>query len=402
MTFDLRNMMELNLFNFVLIIYLLPNFSHNKRSVYHSIIEKLTFKMNNSYLCTTKCDNTMKHNTLICRKKVLHRKEKRKIRERIGHKKIISRRLRELAVRNRPSANKKHKQTTKKKSPFVDQLPMIFSVSENLEGVIVFINGMKKYKYNDISNVIFDMSQIEEIDICAIVIFLTALQQLSLDNISYCGNLPDNKKCREIFEESGFLEHMKIIGGGKDKIHVDTNLIVKRGYNKAEGEITGKTIKSALKKLTGTEQHYQPVQGIVLEMIGNAIEHAYTTNKHWLFCVNSTDDEITFIVSDAGKGIIKTLKKKYKDELIDTFFRKDINVLNRAFDKKYGSATKEVNRNRGLPMIKGMFEDNRIKGLKVITNNVLLDFENKNYSRELGIQYAGTLYLCKIDKTNLE
>lgn len=391
-----------NLFNFMQFIYLLLNFVQSKLSIYYSIIKKVTFKMNNSYICITKCDNIMKRNTLDYRKKLLHRKEKRKIRERIGHKIVISRKLSELAVKNKSSVNRNYNKITKNRSPFFAHLPTKFSVSENLDGVIEFINGMKKYKYCDISNVVFDMSQIEEIDVCAIVIFLTALQQLSIDHISYCGNMPDNKKCRGIFEESGFLEHMKVIGGAKEKIHVDTNLIVKRGYNKAEGEITGKAIKLALKKLTGTEQHYQPVQGIVLEMIGNAIEHAYTTNKHWLFCVNSTDNEITFIVSDAGKGIIKTLKKKYKDEIIDTLFRRDINVLSRAFDKKYGSATEEVNRNRGLPMIKGMFEDNRIKGLKVITNNVLLDFENKNCSRELGIHYAGTLYLCKIDKTNLE
>ena len=66
---------------------------------------------------------------------------------------------------------------------------------------------------------------------------------------------------------------------------------------------------------------------------------------------------------------------------MDTLKRKD-EILKGAFDKTYGSATKEGNRNKGLPAVKAGFKNEIIGKLKVLTNNVILHFDDDTLSKE--------------------
>lgn len=282
------------------------------------------------------------------------------------------------------------------------KLPCDFSIDSNIEGVVAFFKGFSAYKYNHIKKVDFDMSNVNNIDIGAIVMLLTHVTKLADEKIFVTGNYPEDENCRQIFEESGFFKHVQEINTQKKNRSNKFNLIVKTGRTKTESVLTGTTIKEAVKHITGSEQHYTPVQSIVQEMAGNAVEHAYGERKFWLFCVNLLNDELIFVLSDAGKGILKTLNRKYK-KIIDTLSLKDnTEILFRAYEKKYNSVTDEVNRNKGLPLIKHISDKRRIMDLKVITNDVYLDFDNLNKSKNLNHKYSGTLYLWKINKEILE
>lgn len=282
------------------------------------------------------------------------------------------------------------------------RLPSEFSINSNIEEVVAFFSDFSTYKYKHVRKVDFDMSDVTMIDIGAIVMLLTHVTKLVDEQIFVTGNYPKDERCRLIFEDSGFLEHVKEINARKKNSNCEFNLIVKTGRTKTESVLTGTTIKKALKHITGSEQHYTPVQSIVQEMAGNAVEHAYGERKFWLFCVNLSNDELVFVLSDAGKGILNTLNRKYK-KIIDTLSLKDNKeILYRAYEKKYNSITDEVNRNKGLPLIKHISDKRRIKDLKVVTNNVYLDFNNLNESKNLKHKYSGTLYIWKIDKEILE
>lgn len=282
------------------------------------------------------------------------------------------------------------------------KLPKVFSVEKNINGVVEFFAQFSKFKYQGVQHIAFDMSEIVDIDISAIVMFLTKITQLSNDGIRYIGNVPENEKCRLIFEESGFLQHMSNIQGRKFENSNECNLIVKRGQAETESELTGKTIKKAVCKLTGSEKHYTPVQSIVQEMAGNSVEHAYAHNKHWLFCVNVNDDCITFILSDGGKGILKTLNRKYKKVIDAIKLTDNVDILQRAFEKKYNSASDEPNRNKGLPLIKKISDDKKVLDLRVLTNDVYLNLENQNNSKLISSKYSGTLYIWTVTKAILE
>lgn len=97
-----------------------------------------------------------------------------------------------------------------------------------------------------------------------------------------------------------------------------------------------------------------------------------------------------------GKGILETLKKRFGLVLKDIFTLKSPNdILKGAFDKKYGSTTQEVNRNKGLPAVKSHWEQGTINSLKVLTNNVILHFDSNELSETFSKgspRFRGTFY----------
>ena len=104
-----------------------------------------------------------------------------------------------------------------------------------------------------------------------------------------------------------------------------------------------------------------------------------------------------------GNGILTTLNRKFMHKIAERLSNTNQNyrVLYSAFEKKYGSSTGDNNRNRGLPLILKRFEQEYISELKVITNNVFLDFENINNSKELKTELKGTFYHWTLTKENI-
>lgn len=87
--------------------------------------------------------------------------------------------------------------------------------------------------------------------------------------------------------------------------------------------------------------------------------------------------------------------------MIHLCFNSRLDILKGAFDKKYGSSTKEVNRNKGLPAVKSMMDDGAILDLVVLTNDVIWFCNNEQRSRNFDkgkARFRGTLYQWTITK----
>lgn len=75
-------------------------------------------------------------------------------------------------------------------------------------------------------------------------------------------------------------------------------------------------------------------------------------------------------------------------------------VLRAVFEEYYGSKSKDPNRNQGLPLIKRCSESHIIKDLVVLSNNALVDFNEKSHDltfdrNNKGLK--GTLYSWGVD-----
>jgi len=155
-------------------------------------------------------------------------------------------------------------------------------------------------------------------------------------------------------------------------------------------------VKRVVNHLTEKEEHCLSVKTIILEICGNSIEWSGTDNKQWLLGVKYESHKVIFTVTDVGKGILKTLYRRYNKKIYDFFKNKtDCEILSGAFEKKYGSATQKVNRNKGLPSIKANYDEGNILNLKVLTNNVILHFEDSSQSKTFtkgSPWFKGTFY----------
>lgn len=281
-----------------------------------------------------------------------------------------------------------------------------FALLSNSEYVIDTVNALTSIKNSpSIRYVVkIDISKVTSIDIGAIGLLLSAVNSLSRRNISVFGNCPDDNHCKQIFTSSGFLDHMRNMQGKPFKKD-NSNLLVERGFDRTNNRRVSEEIRAAVLHLTGEERSYRPVFSMAQEMIANAIEHANKKQhyKNWLFAVYYDDDKVVFTITDIGDGILSTLRKKAQQKIADTVTMKDdMDVLMGAFDKKYQSSTLDLNRNKGLPRIKEINEEEYVEKLQVITNRVYLDFSQPIHSRKLTTNFKGTFYYWELTKTAIK
>lgn len=283
-----------------------------------------------------------------------------------------------------------------------------FSLFKHTENVIGLIRELKSYRdaASFIQKIQLDLGEVISIDLGAINLLLSTVKELGVYGVLVEGNLPKNPKCKEKIIDSGYLEHMASISKDLKKsmnLKRSENLILLKGKDKTENAEVGKCIKLAMKELIGVESHFPPVYTIIQEMNGNSVEHAYSKKgrQHWLLGVNHIEKEgkIAFTFTDNGRGIISTLERRFSKKVFDTLGLKSHGeILAGIFEKKYNSRFKsQINRNKGLPVIKKAQDSGLIKNLSVLTNGVSYNL-SKNKVVQLDNEFSGTFYYWEIDE----
>lgn len=275
-------------------------------------------------------------------------------------------------------------------------VPTIFSINANVDGVMSFIN----YVYASVSRehgskiVNFNLSNVITIDNEAISILLALINTITRKRCFVKGDSPIEERAQAIFADSGFFEHVQILQGHIPSRANEMNLMIEAGTDHTKNKLVGMEIRKAMKELTGTYRPYQPVYSVIQEICGNSVEHANetTVNKNWLISVFYGKKCVTFTMVDIGKGILGTLRKKTSQKVKDFVqFRNEVETLRGAFTRRYQSNTWEINRNKGLPKINDYQEKGYISNLRVVSNNVMLDFGG-SASHQLKTNFRGTFY----------
>lgn len=253
-----------------------------------------------------------------------------------------------------------------------------------------------------------DCSRVEQIDFVSTCLLAAICEELKDAPLNYSvyGRLPDDKECYEFIKQSGFLNG-KVDGAGRQFPIVKG--VSKMTIHKGQDKLKDEQLKYFVDKVRevyshmGITSHPAYVINVLKEICGNSVEWSNATRKRWTLSVRETNDYYEFVVLDLGRGILNSLHYKYQS-IIDTLgIRKDSDILRRAFDKKYKSESMEDNRHKGLPFILGAYMENKVKGLNVASNYVLLNFDdesgNKLIKKNKKRECPGTVYRWVIDKS---
>lgn len=288
--------------------------------------------------------------------------------------------------------------------------PSDFRLINNTEGCLLFFRDLRSDEFLNMKMgvrfVIMSLKNVTQIDYGTISILTAIGDELKSKNIILKGDLPNNPACRLFMINSGYLnnlfdEHVKPFS-----ISTKSDLLF---FEKGSGKLTlednikiSKAVKNVVNYLTGESSQCLSVKTIVLEICGNSIEWSGTNTRQWLLGVEFESERVVFTATDLGRGIFESLHRKFKVKLANTFLGKSCDeILKGAFDHKYGSSTQEVNRNKGLPAVKFNFEQDRIRNLKVLTNNVILHFDDDSLSRTFkkgSARFKGTFYQWEMTK----
>ncbi|AIJ35724.1 hypothetical protein [Porphyromonas gingivalis] len=329
--------------------------------------------------------------------------------ERLRRKSVKKKRQRNIDSNGRKKD--KEREINERHSLYGHAKRVLVSARQNLsllkdsENVLDFIRKIENAIAKNQKEILtLDLRQVTSIDIGSISILLSEINKLTQRNIQAICKLPQDSNCKKMFFESGFSDHMRDLQGGR--IHYNKknkNLMVNRGFDKTSNREIGLAIKDSVKYLTGAEDTFRPLYSIAQEMCANSVEHANQYNKNWLFSVWYKDeDNVCFTMTDIGEGILGTLKRKFSQKIKEQLLIDNKEILKRAFEKKYTSVTKDVNRNKGLPKIKNISDANYINNLIVITNNVLLNFSDSTNSKVLNRKFNGTFYYWELNKACIE
>lgn len=282
--------------------------------------------------------------------------------------------------------------------------PNDFRLIENTPECLSFFRNMRSDEYvssNKLTKFVkISLVKVTKIDYGTVSILTAIHDSLRIKGILLQGDLPKNEECKKFFIDSGFLNDMVDDKNRSfPKAQKSDLIFFEKGIDFLSNDNSEKIsnlIKNAVRHLTGVSRHFLPIKSILLELCGNSIEWSGSENKQWLLGIQYEQEKVIFTVTDVGKGILATLYKSHGKKFRDFIsLKSDDEVLKGAFDKKYGSVSQEVNRNKGLPSLKVNYEDGNITNLKVLTNNVILDFDNKNNSKAFPkgtARFKGTFY----------
>lgn len=286
--------------------------------------------------------------------------------------------------------------------------PSDFRLTVNQTEVLNFFKAVRDKKsiyYKDQHYYVgLDLKDVTEIDYLSISVLKALMHDFKFNQVNIQGSSPKNLKCHEYLKDSGFYDGLLTMTNKPYREKGTSERIV---FTKGTNDLSERedlqiirTLKKIRAHLTGIDGHCPQLRTIILEVCGNTIEHSQSLQKQWNLGVKYEKEKVIITLVDTGKGILGTLYRKFGKKFVDFVSRTDLQILEGAFDCKYGSRTKDVNRNKGLPSIKKRFDDGFITNLTVISNNVFLDFldskKSKHFVKSLG--YDGTIFSLELDK----
>lgn len=295
------------------------------------------------------------------------------------------------------------------------EAPKDFRLLKNTEACISFFKRIRsrenayRDKWNNLSLYI-DLSSIEHIDFASTMMLDAICEELS-SSAPVCtvsGSSPRNELCRQYLLDSGFLNNKYDRYGNKfENVGHSVNIKIEHGRTKLKDDDVMSVVemeKLICKHVTGSEGRMFRHIEMIKEICGNTVDWSEAIHDQWIFGTKFEEGKVIVIALDLGQGILESISRKFSALLTDLLeLNSHIQILEGAFDKKYGSKSGKPNRNKGLPSIKYANTKGYIKNLVVITNNVILDFTNSSNSCKFVSNknrgFNGTLYSWCVDAT---
>lgn len=293
--------------------------------------------------------------------------------------------------------------------------PKDFCLLTNTEACLQFFRDLRSFKHisrrGKIKFILMSLKEVAKIDYAAISILTSINDELTFKKIVLRGDFPVESNCRQFLIDSGYLNRLLDAKTGRPFPKAEKSEMI--FFQKGAGILSlddnikiSDIVKKVVEHLTGEQRQCLAVKTIILEICGNSIEWSGTDSQQWLLGVRYENAKVVFTVTDVGKGILETLHRKFGAYFKDVYEKRtNVDILNGAFNQKYGSSSQEINRNKGLPAVKSNFEQAKIKNLKVLTNNVILHFDNPLNSKTFkkgAPRFKGTFYQWEMTKECVE
>ena len=316
------------------------------------------------------------------KKRTLTKKEKKALYFSIRARRELRKRIK----RKRHGKKERLRLYPKKRDVFISvTAPINFSFIKNTEEVLEYFRIMTVL-ISERNQVEFDLKDIKNLTPDAIALLIAKIKDIRFTRgLMIKGNKPLKKPLNRIFEESGFLDHVKsAYVPPKNDNHLLIHQVTRK---KVDSEIAKKVCERAVEHTFKQQIKFQPIYKIIIECMANTDNHASLNEEvkydWWLFTYCEPDTGVTsFTFLDLGVGIFNINPiSSYKDSLLTKIenitrlnLKDNMRIVPDLFSGQiYTSKTKDRRRGQGLPDIKALSSNKNIKNFTIITNNVKVE-----------------------------
>jgi hypothetical protein len=289
--------------------------------------------------------------------------------------------------------------------PLLDhKAPEIFSFINNTNEVLeYFVTAEKLFKKKN--KLKLNIDEIEVLTPDAIALLVASINDVDFHhNSGYEGDAPKKPELKKMFKESGFYNFVKSRGFNQVR---DGNLLHKEMNIKVKPSIAMKSSQIGIKHTFESDDQYEPLYNILIELMSNTNNHASKTNdfhcKWWLYVYTdpkSKNTSYTFL--DLGVGIIDSMEDKgYLNRLYKKSpFYSDKKVVEDLLSGKIQSRIDIDNeiRGKGIPQILGYSKLDEFKEFYIISNKVKINLKSHQFDA-LQYNFRGTLIHWVIQKS---
>lgn len=296
--------------------------------------------------------------------------------------------------------------------------PSNLRLFSKMEDTLVFIRELRALGNRIVGNpqhrIQINLQRVKEINYATISILKAVLYDFTTRDIAIVGDLPSNEICSAYLKECGYLDGLIDMRGRKFPPSQQSAHIF---FESGRGRLTrdenlkiSNLLEDAMEFMGGNIQHELKLKTLLLEGCANSIEWGQTQGRQWMLGMKKEERdgvrEVLFTITDVGKGILETLRRKFTDQILNLVkFQTEHEVLKLAFERKWGSRSGEVNRNNGLPTFRKAVELGMIDDLKVLANNVILGFGDNEKAETFGRgfpRYSGTIFQWRVSANCLK
>ena len=286
----------------------------------------------------------------------------------------------------------KYTKTVVRRNRIIVNAPENFSIIHNMSEFVEFINDVDIPAWHG-KNVYIDLSEVKNITPDGLLILIAYLNRYTsrYPTPQIGGNAPAEKYCHQVFLESGFY---KYVDSSYEHRNSD-NVLSVRSDVLIRSDDAGAVIKFVRNRLKITDKTLtKAVYTTIMETMNNVKEHAYAGRKNfgwWLMAMPAREEDIIyFTLVDNGKGIPGTVRRKLRLSEIIPFMENDAKLIQATVLEQNRSSTRLPYRGLGLPKLKKLADNKKIRNLNIISRNggYLIDAD-KPYN--LGVEFYGTM-----------
>lgn len=277
---------------------------------------------------------------------------------------------------------------------FIDNLQETSEMFHNFLEAIV--NGTHRKRF------FIDSSEVENVTVDVVLYIIAIIRNIKVNRIrqyAFVGNLPKNEDAAKVYNESGLYKYVQ--SKKQDLPKNNTKMQIASGKN-TDGILASEMCKFVMEKLSVTKNQTQYLYKTIIEMMSNAVHHAYTNSREemmypcWYMYAEHSDNKVRLIFLDTGLGIATTVKKKFPFEQP---IRKDASLIESAFLGEFRTETRKDHRGLGLPALKEYAEMKYFKNFLVLSGRGGYKYEENGTFSKIDIPYKiyGTIYVIDLE-----